>query len=73
MLLTTGSRAHVGFSGRGFRLYRVQTQYLWHTGLGARDMWNLLRSGMEPMSPALGVDSLPPSHQGSLRDLHVDT
>ncbi|CAI9174032.1 unnamed protein product [Rangifer tarandus platyrhynchus] len=51
----------------------VAERRLWSVGLGScgarpqllRSRWDLPRQGIEPMSPALAVNSLPLSHQGS--------
>ena len=37
----------------------------YQSGLPFPSPWDLPDPGIEPMSPALQVDSLPPSHQGS--------
>ena len=48
--------------------HRLQTRRLSSCGAWAqllRGMWDLPRPGLEPVSPALAVDSQPLRHQGS--------
>ena len=64
LLWNTGSRVH-GLQELQLLDFRAQAQLLWPTGLVACGVWDLPKSGTEPMSHALKVDSLPLSHQGT--------
>ena len=53
-----------GFSDCGSRALEHRLNSCGAQALLCRGMWDLPGPGIEPMSPALAVDSLPLSHQG---------